>query len=57
MTPKKIAKELVGSYTLSFGNQKLEAKIHAYKLLHIAAIKTNISYKTFYEISKEIEKL
>lgn len=58
MTPKEIAKELIDSYVISYGiNQHFEAKNHAYKVLHIFALVNNMSYKEYYEITKEIEKL
>lgn len=57
MTPKEIAKELYDSYTISYGSQHWEAKNHALKVLHIFALVNNMSYKEYYEITKEIEKL
>jgi hypothetical protein len=58
MTPKGIALELINLYTLSYGsNQKWEAKSYAYKILHIMALMNNMSYKEYFEISKELEKL
>jgi hypothetical protein len=58
MTPKELAKEIYESYTISYGtNQNWEAKNYALKVLHIYALANNISYKEYYEIIKEIEKL
>jgi hypothetical protein len=58
MTPKEIAQEIYNSYTLSYGvNQHWEAKNYGLKVLHIYALANNISYKEYYEILKEIEKL
>lgn len=58
MTPKETAKELYDSYTISYGgNQHWEAKAYAQKVLHIMALTTNMNYKEYYEIVKEIEKL
>jgi hypothetical protein len=58
MTPKEIAQELYNSYTISYGtNQHWEAKNYALKVLHIFALVNNMSYKEYYEIIKEIEKL
>ena len=58
MTTKEIALELINSYTLSYGcNQKWEAKAFAYKVLHIMALTNNMTYKEYFEISKELEKI
>ena len=57
MTPEQIAFELYESYTISYGNHKWEAKSYALKALHIMALVNNMSYKEYYEITKEIEKL
>jgi hypothetical protein len=57
MTPKEIAQELYNSYSISYGNQHWEAKAYAQKVLHIMALTTNMNYKEYYEIVKEIEKL
>ena len=58
MTPKETAKELIDSYTLSYGgNQKWEAKAYALKVLHIMALTNSMSYKEYYEIAKELEAL
>jgi hypothetical protein len=58
MTPKEIAQELFNSYTISYGgNQHWEAKTYALKVLHMMALVNNMSYKEYYEITKEIEKL
>ena len=58
MPPKEIAQELYNSYTISYGtNQHWEAKNYALKVLHIFALVNNMSYKEYYEIIKEIEKL
>jgi|GEM_PF-2643890 len=58
MTPKEIAKELLDSYEISYGyNQKWEAKSYALKVLHIMALVNNITYKEYYEITKELDKL
>jgi hypothetical protein len=58
MTPKEIAKELIDSYTLSYGsNQKWEAKNYSFKVLHIMALTNDMSYKQYHEILKEIEAL
>ena len=58
MTPKEIAQELYNSYTISYGtNQHWEAKNYALKVLHIFALVNNMSYKEYYAIIKEIEKL
>jgi hypothetical protein len=58
MTSKEIAKELMDSYSLSYGsNQKWEAKNHSLKVLHIMALANDMSYKQYYEIVKELENL
>jgi hypothetical protein len=58
MTSKELAKEIYDSYIISYGtNQHWEAKNYALKVLHIYALANNISYKEYYEIIKEIEKL
>jgi hypothetical protein len=58
MTPKEIAQELFNSYTISYGgNQHWEAKTYALKVLHMMALVNNMSYKEYFEIAKEIEKL
>lgn len=57
MTPEQIAFELYESYTISYGNHKWEAKSYALKVLHIMALANNMSYKEYYEITKEIEKI
>jgi hypothetical protein len=58
MTPKEIAKELMYSYSISYGvNQKWEAKLYALKVLHIMDLANEMSYKQYYEIAKEIEAL
>ena len=58
MTPKQIATELIDSYSISYGsNQKWEAKNYALKVLHIMALTNDMSYKTYYEIVKELEKI
>ena len=57
MTPKEIAKELYDSYSISYGNQHWEAKNYAIKILHMLALVNNMSYKEYYEIIEEIEKL
>ena len=58
MTPKEIALELLDTYTISYGNnQKWEAKNYSLKVLHIMALTNNMSYKEYYEIVKELEKL
>ena len=58
MTPKQIAIELIDSYSISYGsNQKWEAKSYALKVLHIMALVNEISYKEYYEIVKELEKI
>jgi hypothetical protein len=58
MTPKETALEIYNSYTLSYGNnQHWEAKNYGLKVLHIMALANDISYKEYYEILKELEKL
>jgi hypothetical protein len=58
MTPKEIAQELYNSYTISYSvNQHWDAKNYALKVLHIFSLVNNMSYKEYYEICKEIEKL
>ena len=58
MTPKQIAIELIDSYSISYGsNQKWEAKSYALKVLHIMALANEMSYKEYYEIVKELEKI
>lgn len=58
MTPKEIAIELINSYTISYGgNQKWDAKNYSLKVLHILALINSMSYKEYYEIVKELEKL
>jgi hypothetical protein len=58
MTPREIAQELFNSYTISYGNnQHWEAKAYALKVLHIWALTNNMSYKEYYEITKEIDKI
>ena len=57
MTPKEIALELFNSYTISYGNHKWEAKQFSIKILHIMALVNNMSYKEYFEIVQEIEKL
>jgi len=58
MTPKETAQELFNSYTLSYsGNQHWEAKAYALKVLHIMALVNNMSYKEYYEIAQELDKI
>jgi hypothetical protein len=58
MTPKEIAKELMDTYSLSYGsNQKWEAKNYSLKVLHIMALVNDISYKQYFEIVKELENI
>jgi len=58
MTTKEIAKEIMDSYTISYGsNQKWEAKSYALKVLHIMALANDMSYKQYYEIVKELENI
>ena len=58
MTPKEIAKELIDTYSISYGaNQKWEAKNYALKLLHVMALVNQMSYKHYYEIVKELENI
>jgi hypothetical protein len=58
MTPNEIAKELINSYTLSYGsNQKWEAKNYSLKVLHLMALTNGMSYKEYFEIFKELEAL
>lgn len=57
MTPKQIALELYHSYTINGGNQHYEAINNAFKMLHVMAIINDMSYKQYYEISQEINKL
>ena len=58
MTPKEIAKELIDTYSISYGgNQKWEAKNYALKVLHIMALVNQMSYKEYYEIVKELEAI
>ena len=58
MTSKEIAKELMDSYSLSYGsNLKWEAKNYSLKVLHIMALTNEMSYKQYYEIVKELEKI
>jgi hypothetical protein len=58
MTPKEIAKELMDSYSLSYGsNQKWEAKNYSLKVLHLMALSSGMSYKEYFEIVKELEAL
>ena len=58
MTPKEIAQELFNTYTLSYGgNQHWKAKTYALKVLHIMALANNMSYKEYYEIVQELDKI
>jgi hypothetical protein len=58
MTNKEIARELMDTYSISYGvNQKWEAKNYALKVLHIMALVNEMSYKQYYEIVKELENL
>lgn len=58
LSPKEIAKEIINSYTLSYGgNAKWEAKNYGLKVLHIMALTTDMKYKEYYEIVKELEAL
>lgn len=58
MTPKEIARELIDTYSISYGaNQKWEAKNYALKILHVMALVNQMSYKHYYEIAKEIENI
>jgi hypothetical protein len=58
MTPKEIAQELFDSYTISYGgNQHWEAKTYALKVLHMMALVNNISYKEYYQIVQELDKM
>jgi len=58
MTPREIAQELFNSYTLSYGsNQHWEAKTYALKVLHMMALVNNMSYKEYYEIVQELDKM
>lgn len=58
MTPKEIALELLDTYIISYGsNQKWEAKNYSLKVLHIMALTNSMSYKEYYEIVKELEKI
>ena len=58
MTPKEIAKELIETYSISYGgNQKWEAKNYSLKVLHIMALVNQISYREYYEIAKEIDAI
>jgi hypothetical protein len=58
MTPKEIAQELFDSYTISYGgNQYWEAKTYALKVLHMMALVNNMSYKEYYQIVQELDKM
>jgi hypothetical protein len=58
MTPKEIAKELMDSYSISYGiNQKWEAKNYSLKVLHLMALTSGMSYKEYCEIAKELEAI
>ena len=58
MTPREIAQELFNTYTISYGgNQHWEAKTYALKVLHIMALVNNMSYKEYYEIVQELDKM
>ncbi len=58
MTPKEIAKELIDSYSISYGsNQKWEAKSYSLKVLHLMALTSRMSYKEYFEIVKELEAI
>ena len=58
MTPKEIARELIDTYSISYGaNQKWEAKNYSLKVLHVMALVNQMSYKEYYEIVKELEAI
>jgi hypothetical protein len=58
MIPKEIAQELFDSYTISYGgNQHWEAKTYALKVLHMMALVNNMSYKEYYQIVQELDKM
>ena len=58
MTPKEIAEEIYDNYNkLNDDNQFFEAKEFAYKVLHSMALAYDMSYKEYYDITEEIEKL
>lgn len=58
MTPKEIARELIDTYSISYGaNQKWEAKNYSLKVLHVMALVNQMSYREYYEIAKEIDAI